>query len=96
MRLSGLSAYSARAQGADIDADEGAHIDEETEYDEEIDDTDSARRERMMNMFRFGTESAMKVSVTEALRTRGDAARAVINAELQQMITRKVWTAVKP
>ena len=38
----------------------------------------------------------MKVSVTEALRTRGDAARAVINAELQQMITRKVWTAVKP
>ena len=50
----------------------------------------------MMNMFRYGTESAMKVSVTEALRTRGDAARAVINAELQQMITRKVWTEVKP
>ena len=50
----------------------------------------------MLNKFRFGTESAMKVSVTEALSTRGDAARAVINAERQQMIIRKVWTAVKP
>ena len=50
----------------------------------------------LTDMFRYGTESAMNVSVSEALRTRGDAARSVVNAEMQQMITRKVWTAVRP
>ena len=76
----------------DAALDEDGNIDEETNHDEEPDNADSTRRERMLNVFRFGTETAMKVSVTEALRTRGDAARAVINAELQQMITRKVWS----
>jgi hypothetical protein len=45
-------------------------------------------------MFRYGTEAAMKVSVVEALRTRGDAALEIITDELPQMVTRKIWTPV--
>ena len=37
----------------------------------------------MMNMFRYGTESAMKVSVTEALRTRGDYTKGVDSSEVE-------------
>lgn len=80
----------------DAELDKYSNNDEETNHDDEPDIIDSTRKQRMLNMFRFGIESAMKVSVTEALKTRGGAARAVINSELQQMITRKVWTAVKP
>lgn len=71
--------------------------DEGTDSDVEIegDSAELTKRNRMMDMFRYGTEAAMKVSVSEALRTRGDAARWVISAELQQMITRKEWTAVQ-
>jgi hypothetical protein len=36
----------------------------------------------------------MKVSVAEALLTRGDAAQDMITAELRQMVTRMVWTPV--
>jgi hypothetical protein len=45
-------------------------------------------------MFRHGTEAAMKVSVVEALRTRGDAALDIITDKLPQMVTRKIWTPV--
>ena len=37
-------------------------------------------------------EPGANVSVREALRTRGDDARLVINKELQQMIDKRVWT----
>ena len=39
-------------------------------------------------------EPSANVSVREALRTRGDDARLVINKELQQMINKKVWAPV--
>ena len=39
-------------------------------------------------------EHAMNITVREALRTRGDEAERVIMKELQQMLTKKVWTPV--
>jgi hypothetical protein len=39
-------------------------------------------------------DPSANVSVREALRTRGDDARLVINKELQQMIDKRVWTPV--
>lgn len=39
-------------------------------------------------------ESSANVSAREALRTRGDDARLVINKELRQMIDKKVWAPV--
>ena len=39
-------------------------------------------------------DPSANVSVREALRTRGDDARLVINKELQQMLDKKVWAPV--
>ena len=39
-------------------------------------------------------ESVLNISVKEALRTRGDDAERVIMKELNQMLTKKVWTPV--
>ena len=41
-----------------------------------------------------GVEHAMNITVREALKTRGDEAERVILKELQQMLTKKVWTPV--
>ncbi len=38
---------------------------------------------------------AFKISITAALRDRGDEARSVIMAELQQMLDKKVWHGVR-
>ena len=45
-------------------------------------------------MFRH-KESALTISVRDALRTRGDQAKEVILSELMQMIQKSVWTPVR-
>lgn len=53
------------------------------------------RRRRLIDIFRHGSDDMVfKVSVRDALRERGDDARSVINQELMQMITKRVWTPV--
>ena len=54
-----------------------------------------ARREEKRHTARtHGVEHAMNITVREALKTRGDEAERVIMKELQQMLTKKVWTPV--
>ena len=58
------------------------------------DGEEEEKKNRMLDIFRHGTETVMKVSVAEAIKTRGHAAEVMITAELTQMLTRKVWTPV--
>ena len=55
----------------------------------------SRGRRRLIDVFRHGQEAMVfKVSVRDAMRDRGDAAKDVILSELSQMITKRVWTPV--
>ena len=53
------------------------------------------RRRSLIDIFRHGTDDMIfKVSVRNALRDRGTDAKNVIDKELAQMITKRVWTLV--
>ena len=67
---------------------------EEEEYRHHIENESGDEQTAKLNIFRHGTETAMKDFVAEAIKTRGEAANLVIIAELTQMISRKVWTPI--
>ena len=67
-----------------------------TTNDSVIDKSQSyLKRDDLVRIFRR-KESALNISVRDALRTRGDGAKEVILAELNQMIQKSVWTPIHP
>ena len=57
--------------------------------------TDIALMSReIIESLRDTAESAMNITVRDAIRTRGAEAERVITKELNQMLTKRVWTPV--